>query len=158
MPQKEKKAAPEKKSAGEKKGAPEKKNAAEKKAAQEKKEAAERKAAQERQDLAEKKAAEERKAAAKSVYINRELSWLAFNERVLLEAADPAVPLLERLKFLMIYQSNLTEFYRVRIGILTHRAILTPDMRDALSGMSPEAQIHEVLRITREQQVLMESI
>ena len=163
MPQKEKKAAPEKKSAGEKKaaekkGTPEKKSTAEKKAAQEKKEAAERRAAQERQDLAEKKAAEERKAAAKSVYINRELSWLAFNERVLLEAADPAVPLLERLKFLMIYQSNLTEFYRVRIGILTHRAILTPDMRDALSGMSPETQIHEVLRVTKEQQVLMESI
>ena len=60
-------------------------------------------------------------------YINRELSWLSFNERVLLEAADTTVPLLERLKFLMIYQSNLEEFYRVRIGILTHRAILTPD-------------------------------
>ena len=62
-----------------------------------------------------------------SVFINRELSWLAFNRRVLLEAADPGVPLLERLKFLMIYQSNLEEFYRVRIGILTHRALLTPD-------------------------------
>ena len=57
-----------------------------------------------------------------SLYINRELSWLSFNERVLLEAADTSVPLLERLKFLMIYQSNLEEFYRVRIGILTHRA------------------------------------
>ena len=51
-------------------------------------------------------------------YINRELSWLSFNERVLLEAADGSVPLLERLKFLMIYQTNLEEFYRVRIGIL----------------------------------------
>ncbi len=91
-------------------------------------------------------------------YLNRELSWLAFNERVLLEAADPAVPLLERLKFLMIYQSNLTEFYRVRIGILTHRALLTPDKRDPLSGMLPEAQFQEVLRITHEQQALMESI
>ncbi len=91
-------------------------------------------------------------------YLNRELSWLAFNERVLLEAADPAVPLLERLKFLMIYQSNLTEFYRVRIGILTHRALLTPDKQDPLSGMLPEAQFQEVLRVTHEQQVLMESI
>ena len=53
-----------------------------------------------------------------NLYINRELSWLSFNERVLLEAADTSVPLLERLKFLMIYQSNLEEFYRVRIGIL----------------------------------------
>ena len=52
-----------------------------------------------------------------SGYVNRELSWLAFNQRVLLEAADPNVPLLERLKFLIIYQSNLQEFYRVRIGI-----------------------------------------
>ena len=93
-----------------------------------------------------------------SVYVNRELSWLAFNERVLLEAADPAVPLLERLKFLMIYQSNLEEFYRVRIGILSHRALLTPDKADPLSGMLPETQIDETLRVTREQQALMESI
>ena len=93
-----------------------------------------------------------------SVYINRELSWLAFNRRVLLEAADPNVPLLERLKFLMIYQSNLEEFYRVRIGILSHRALLTPDTPDPLTEMLPETQIAEVLRITREQQALMETI
>ena len=94
----------------------------------------------------------------KSVYLNRELSWLAFNERVLLEAADRSVPLLERLKFLMIYQSNLEEFYRVRIGILTHRAILTPDKKDPLSGMLPDQQIAEVFRVTREQQALVESV
>ena len=93
-----------------------------------------------------------------SIYINRELSWLAFNRRVLLEAADPKVPLLERLKFLMIYQSNLEEFYRVRIGILTHRAMLAPDKPDPVSGMMPDAQIKEALRITREQQTLMEGI
>ncbi|MBR1567040.1 MAG: polyphosphate kinase 1 [Oscillospiraceae bacterium] len=142
----------------EKKAALEKKSAAEKKAIQEKKDAAEKKAAAERKALAEKRAEQERKEAARSVYINRELSWLAFNERVLLEAADPAVPLLERLKFLMIYQSNLTEFYRVRIGILTHRSLLTPDKKDPLSGMTPETQMLEVLRITKEQQALMESI
>ncbi len=93
-----------------------------------------------------------------SIYINRELSWLAFDLRVLQEAADPAVPLLERLKFLTIYQSNLEEFYRVRIGNLTHRALLTPDKKDRLTGMLPEEQINEVLRVTREQQMLMESI
>ena len=93
-----------------------------------------------------------------SLYINRELSWLSFNERVLLEAADTTVPLLEWLKFLMIYQSNLEEFYRVRIGILTHRAILTPDKRDPVSGMMAEETIQEVLRITREQLSLMESV
>ena len=106
----------------------------------------------------EKKSAPEKRSAEESCYINRELSWLAFNHRVLLEAADPEVPLLERLKFLMIYQSNLEEFYRVRIGILTHRALLTPEKKDPLSGLLPDAQIEEVLRVTREQQVLMESI
>ena len=97
-------------------------------------------------------------ARPESVYINRELSWLAFNRRVLLEAADLSVPLLERLKFLMIYQSNLEEFFRVRIGILSHRALLTPDTPDPLTGMLPETQITDVLRITQEQQVLLENI
>ena len=151
------KAALTKKSAALKKAAPAKKTAPIKKAV-EKKEPLEKKITAEARILTEKQVEAERKAAAESVYINRELSWLAFNERVLLEAADPAVPLLERLKFLMIYQSNLTEFYRVRMGILTHRALLTPDKRDPLSGMLPETQILEVLRITKEQQALMESI
>ena len=100
----------------------------------------------------------EKAAEPSSIYINRELSWLAFNERVLLEAADTAVPLLERLKFLMIYQSNLEEFYRVRIGILLHRAMLTPDKADPLSGLLPEAMIQEVLKVTREQQTLLDSL
>ena len=101
---------------------------------------------------------QKRGEAGDSCFLNRELSWLAFNERVLLEAADSAVPLLERLKFLSIYQSNLDEFYRVRIGILTHRAILTPNKADELSGLSPEEQIREALRVTAEQQGLMESV
>ena len=97
-------------------------------------------------------------SSPESIYVNRELSWLAFNQRVLLEAADPKVPLLERLKFLLIYQSNLEEFYRVRIGILTHRDLIMPDKGDPVSGLLPSAQIAECLRITREQQVLLESI
>ncbi len=105
-----------------------------------------------------KKNASGKPEAPEATYINREISWLAFNQRVLLEAADPTVPLLERLKFLMIYQSNLEEFYRVRIGILTHHALLTPDLRDPLSGMLPSEQIQAVLKVTKEQQTLMESV
>ena len=107
---------------------------------------------------AEKENKADKKAAKQPVFINRELSWLAFNERVLLEAADTQVPLLERLKFLMIYQSNLEEFYRVRIGILTHRIALMPDHIDPLSGLTPDEIMEEVLRVTREQQVLAESV
>ena len=106
----------------------------------------------------EKKNKHPEKPSPESIYVNRELSWLAFNRRVLLEAADPEVPLLERLKFLMIYQSNLEEFYRVRIGILTHRALLAPDKEDPVSGLLPAEQITEALRVTREQQALMETI
>ena len=108
--------------------------------------------------MAAKEKASEIPEKEESLYINRELSWLNFNERVLLEAADATVPLLERLKFLMIYQSNLEEFYRVRIGILTHRTLLTPDKRDPVSEMMAEETIQEVLRITREQQSLAESV
>ena len=106
----------------------------------------------------EKKIKTPGRAEQDRIYINREISWLAFNRRVLMEAADPTVPLLERLKFLMIYQSNLEEFFRVRIGILTHRALLTPDTPDPLTKMLPQEQITEVLRIIREQQTLMESL
>ena len=91
-------------------------------------------------------------------YVNREMSWLEFNLRVLMEAADTSVPLLERLKFLAIYQSNLDEFYRVRVGILTHRAQLTPDMIDTVSGWTPAEQIVHIQEKVAEQRSVADSI
>ena len=90
--------------------------------------------------------------------VNRELSWLEFNRRVLMEAADEKTPLLERLKFLGIYQSNLEEFFMVRVGILTHRAQMLPEQRDPCSGWVPAEQLRRIMETVREQQLLAEEV
>jgi len=76
-------------------------------------------------------------------YMNREISWLSFNERVLQEAADPTVPLIERLKFLGIYSNNLDEFYRVRVGTLK-RMIDAGIKSKAVFGGTPKKIINEI--------------
>ncbi len=89
-----------------------------------------------------------------SLYINRELSWLEFNARVLAEAADPSVPLYERLKFLAIFTGNLDEFFMVRVAGL--QAQLYGDVEDLpRDGMTTEQQLEaisaRVRNLTREQ-------
>ena len=71
-------------------------------------------------------------------YLNRELSWLDFNARVLALAADPSLPLLERAKFLAIFASNLDEFYMVRVAGLKRRDEMGLSVRSA-DGLSPRA-------------------
>ena len=75
---------------------------------------------------------------------NREISWLKFNQRVLEEAADPRVPLLERLKFLAIFTSNLDEFFMVRAGSLMDMALVDNKTVDAKSGMTYAEQLNAI--------------
>src|ERR1051325_11512819 len=73
-------------------------------------------------------------------YINRELSWLEFNRRVLEEAQDASVPLLERVKFLAIFSSNLDEFFMVRVAALKRR-LPAGDRARGLDGLDPRATL-----------------
>ncbi|MBR5792690.1 MAG: polyphosphate kinase 1 [Ruminiclostridium sp.] len=75
---------------------------------------------------------------------NRELSWLRFNQRVLEEAADETVPLLERMKFIAIFSSNLDEFFMVRVGSLLDMAEVSPRAVDSKSGMDPFQQLKAI--------------
>ncbi|EHI55785.1 hypothetical protein HMPREF9333_01132 [Johnsonella ignava ATCC 51276] len=102
--------------------------------------------------MAEKKSYKktENKSDNKSVnYVNRELSWLEFNKRVLGEARDKEIKLFERLKFLAITASNLDEFYMVRVASLKdmlHAGYMKPD----ISGMTPEKQLSSIADATHE--------
>ena len=80
---------------------------------------------------------------------NRELSWLRFNARVLEEARAESNPLLERLCFTAIFQSNLDEFFRVRVGNLIRKHAEEPDKPDSISGMKPKAQLKAVYEQVR---------
>ena len=84
-------------------------------------------------------------------YIHRDISWLSFNYRVLQEAKDPSVPLMERLKFLAIYSNNLDEFFRVRVA--NHRTLLRAGKKTKkVLDFEPERLLQKLLRIVKTQQ------
>jgi polyphosphate kinase len=87
---------------------------------------------------------------------NRELSWLKFNKRVLEEATDPDTPLLDRLSFSAIYQSNLDEFFMVRVGSVTDKAKENNGKKDKFSGMTPSQQLDAVFTAVRRMQPSVE--
>ncbi len=84
----------------------------------------------------------------RGMFVNRELSWLQFNERVLSEAVNPDNPLLERARFLSIVSNNLDEFFMVRVGKLERKADLGRAEPDP-AGMTPEAQVREIRKAVR---------
>lgn len=94
--------------------------------------------------------------------MNRELSWLKFNERVLEETENKKVPLCERLTFASIYQSNLDEFFRVRVGSLVDQMLLGGKIRDNKTKMTAKEQIeevlHQVMKLNRRKDAVYDAI
>ena len=107
-------------------------------------------AGKERFDGADAPAKPAADGTAPSYLQNRELSWLSFNERVLDQGADEAVPLLERLNFISIFWSNLREFFMVRVGSLTDLSLVKKSIVDSKSGMTPAQQLEAIYARCRE--------
>jgi len=85
----------------------------------------------------------------KKTFINREYSWLQFNERVLEEAYSQNNPLLEKCKFLSIFTSNLDEFFMVRVGSLFNELLINPQAKESKTGLTPKEQIEGIYKYTK---------
>src|SRR5438105_15656577 len=85
-----------------------------------------------------------------ALYLNRELSWLEFNRRVLEEALDRTVPLLERIKFLAIFAANLDEFFMVRVGGLQQKVAAGINLGSGADRMAPRDQLAAIGQIVRQ--------
>ena len=89
---------------------------------------------------------------AEKRYINRELSWLSFNARVLQEAADETVPLIERLRFLGIFSNNLDEFFKVRYATVKRIDLAGKAGKKVLGGIKANKLLEEITKIVIDQQ------
>ena len=92
-----------------------------------------------------------------SIFINREISWLSFNARVLQEAADSTIPLIERIKFLGIFSSNLDEFFRVRVATMRRLMKLGKNSK-SLIDYEPEQTLNEIQEVVARQQTQFEQV
>jgi len=98
-----------------------------------------------------------KKKSKKNLFINRELSWLSFNERVLQEAIDETTPLIDRLRFLGIYSNNRDEFYRVRVASIKRMLVLGKDAIPVM-GEKPEKLLESIMQIVIKQQEIFDEI
>ncbi|WP_346855173.1 polyphosphate kinase 1 [uncultured Draconibacterium sp.] len=95
---------------------------------------------------------------SKEKFINREISWLSFNERVLQEADDPNTPLFERIRFIGIFSNNLDEFFRVRVAAVRRMVALGKDEENLLGSMTPKELHNQIKKIVNQQQNKVQKI